>query len=247
MENIQSLQNPEIQTFIKKFSHLFVEVKKRLLFILTAFLASTTVGFIFYEKIIKILVNSLGLKDINIVFTSPFQFINLAISCGLTTGLIISLPILIYQILSFLKPALKVKEFKMITRFLPISTILFIFGFIFGAFMMKWQIEISLTHSISIGIGNVLDISKLLTTILMTSILMGIGFQFPIILTILLRLQIIKPKQLSDKRMVVYLCSFIFAIMLPPDSILADVLLSLPLIFMFELTLILHRVFKKSH
>ena len=110
---------------------------------------------------------------------------------------------------------------------------------------MKWQIEIFLNRSVSLGIGNILDISSLLTTVIITSALMGIGFQFPLVLLLLMRIGIIKPHQLSKARKWVYLGSFLFAILLPPDSILADVLLSLPLIILFEITLILNRIFER--
>ena len=134
----------------------------------------------------------------------------------------------------------------MLTTFLPFSIILFLIGFTFGIVVMKWQIEIFLARSISLGIGNILDISKLLSTVLLTSALMGIGFQFPIVLLLLIRIGVINRQQLSKKRKWVYLGSFIFTIFLPPDSILADIFLSLPLIFLFELTLILSRSIKRS-
>ena len=234
--------SPELKAIIDKYSPFFVEARKRIIFTLCVFAATTLVGFFVYEDIIRLLINVLGLKDINIVFTSPFQYINLAISCGITSGLILSLPLLIFQIMSFLKPALREKEYKIIVRLLPLCLVLFLFGFGFGALMMKWQIEIFLAKSVSIGIGSVLDISSLLTTILLTSALMGIGFQFPIVLLLLLKLGIINRDQLAGKRMWVYLGSFFFAILLPPDSILADIFLSLPLIVLFELTLLLSRV-----
>ena len=213
---------------------------------LSVFVAATLAGFVFYEKIIKILVDVLSLEGINIVFTSPFQFINLAISCGLVTGLVVVLPFLVAQILYFLRPALRRKEFRMVTRFLPFSIILFLFGFIFGIYIMKWQIEIFLARSIALGIGNILDISGLLTTVFLTSALMGIGFQFPLILLLLMRIGVIKHQQLSKKRPWVYLGSFVFTLFLPPDSILADVFLSLPLIILFEVTLILNRILKRK-
>jgi len=141
---------------------------------------------VFYEKIIKFLVSALSLEGINIVFTSPFQFINLAISCGISTGLIVVFPIIIGQVLLFLKPALQRKEFNILKRFIPFSLTLFLIGFAFGAIIMKWQIEIFLERSVSLGIGNILDISGLLTTVFLTSALMGIGFQFPIVLLLFL-------------------------------------------------------------
>jgi sec-independent protein translocase protein TatC len=108
---------------------------------------------------------------------------------------------------------------------------------------MKWQIEIFLAQSVSLGIGNMLDISRLLSVVMITSALMGVAFQTPIILLILLRLGIINRAKLAKARPWVYLGSFIFAILLPPDSILADILLTLPLVILFEFTLLLNRIF----
>jgi len=225
------------EALIAKYSPFLAEARKRLLFTFIVFAVASITGFTFYETIIKLLIDLLSLKGINLVFTSPFQFINLSIACGLTTGVVVILPLFMAQLLSFLKPALKRKEFSMVTRSLPLSILLFCIGFIFGAFIMKWQIEIFLDKSISLGIGNVLDISRLLTTVLLTSVLMGIGFQFPVVLFLLMKINLISRQQLKNKRLSVYLGSFIFAILLPADSILADVLLSLPLIILFELTL----------
>jgi sec-independent protein translocase protein TatC len=75
---------------------------------------------------------------------------------------------------------------------------------------------------------------------------MGLGFQFPIILYLLMKLGVIQPNHLHKWRKWVYLGSFIFAIMLPLDSVIADVLLTLPLIFLFELTLILYFIFGRK-
>lgn len=235
-------ESSEIKATIDKYSPFFAEARKRLVFTLCVFAAATLSGFFFYEKIIKFLINVLSLEGINIVFTSPFQFINLAFSTGIACGLIVSFPLLVAQILSFLKPALREKEFKMVIRLLPFSLLLFLTGLIFGFFIMKWQIAIFLDRAEALGIGNILDISRLLTTVLITSALMGIGFEFPILLTLLLRLGIVKRQKLSKSRKWIYLGSFVFAILLPADSILADILLALPLIILFELTLILSRV-----
>jgi sec-independent protein translocase protein TatC len=190
------------------------------------------------------MVNFLSLQGVNIVFTSPFQFINLAISSGVASGLVAAFPLIIVQFLSFLKPALRKKEYKMVINLLPFSIFLFLLGFTFGAIIMRWQVQIFLARSVSLGIGNVLDISHLLSVVIMTSAFMGVGFQFPIVLLILMFLGVIKRHHLSKQRPWVYLGSFIFALFLPPDSILADFILTLPLVILFELTLLLNRDFE---
>lgn len=247
VETVKPFDSPELTAIINQYSPFFKEIRRRLFVTLSVFTVATIAGFAFYEPIIKFLIDALSLKGINIVFTSPFQFINLAISCGVATGLVVVLPVFIAQTLSFLKPALRQKEYRIVVGWLPFSITLFLIGFTFGALIMKWQIEIFLSRSAALGIGNILDISRLLSTVLLTSALMGVGFQFPLILLALLRLGIINHQQLSRVRPWVYLGSFIFTIFLPPDSILADILLSLPLILLFELTLIVDHISRKRY
>ena len=240
MGNNKSSETSELNELISKYSPYLTEIKKRILFTLFFFAASTVIGFVFYENIIRFVIDILSLKGINIVFTSPFQFINLAISCGIATGLVLVFPLLIYQIFSFLRPALRGNEFKLLVGFLPFSIVLFLIGFSFGVFIMKWQIQLFLTKSVSLGIGNILDISRLISTVLLISV------QFPIILLLLTRIGIIKNSTLVKQRPWVYLGSIIFTILLPLDSILADALLALPLVILFELTIILNRILERK-
>lgn len=242
MEDKESAEASEVDALIAKYSPFLKEIRKRIIFTLIFFAISTIVGFVFYDKIIRFLIELLNLKGINIVFTTPFQFLNLAVSCGLATGLVLIFPLLIFQILSFLKPALRRTEFKMLIGFLPFSMVLFLGGFLFGVMIMKWQIQLSLEKSKLIGIGNILDINHLISTVLMVSVLMGLAFQLPIVLTFLVRLGIISYSGLSKQRIWAYLGSFVFAILLPPDSIIADLFLSLPTIILFELTLLVNKI-----
>lgn len=246
MDTIKSLKSPELTAIVTKYSPFLKEARKRLVYTFSVFVVAMLAGFIFYERIIKFFVDLLSLEGVNIVFTSPFQFINLAISCAVATGLVVVLPLIIVQVLWFLKPALRRKEFKMVVNFMPFSILLFLVGFGFGVIIMKWQIEIFLDRSLALGIGNILDVSGLLSTVLLTAALMGLGFQFPVILLLLMRIGIIKHQQLASKRPWIYLGAFIFTLFLPPDSILADILLSLPLIILYEITLFLNWTFQRK-
>jgi sec-independent protein translocase protein TatC len=244
VENITPITSPEFKATVDKYYSVLMELRKKIIITLIFFAFASIGGFLFYEQIIKFLIGLLSLDGINIVFTSPFQFINLAIDCGAASGLILTFPLLIIQVLSFLRPALREREYKLVVRIMPFSLVLFVAGFLFGALIMKWQIEIFLDKSVSLGIGNILDISNLLNTIILTSLLLGIGFQFPIVLLVLMRIGIVKRQHLSKYRLWVYLGSFIFAVLLPADSILADILLTLPLVILFEITLVLDRVLR---
>lgn len=230
-----------------KFFPFVVEIRRRLLFTFAIILAFSTLGFIYYERIIQFALKIFALEGVNIVFTSPFQFINLAITSSLLVGTITAFPLAIYQTLSFLKPALNKKEFKSILALLPLSVTLFVGGFLFGIVIMRYVLRLFYERSTNLNVGNFLDISSLLSQILVTSIAMGIAFQFPIILTILIKLKVIKYKAVESQRIPAYIASIVFAALLPPTDILSLVLMTLPLIFLFEFTLILNKVFLKAH
>jgi len=236
-----------VEKTVQLYFPFLMEVRRRLLFTFSVFLIASILGFFYYEPIIRFVISLINLEGVNIVFTSPFQFVNLAISSAFLVGTAVSFPLITFQVLSFLKPALKPQEFKLIIALLPLIIILFIFGFIFGFFIMRYVINLFYAKSLELEIGNLLDISSLLSQILMTSSLMGIAFQYPIVLTLLLRFKVVKLKVIEHQRPFIYLIILIFAAFLPPTDILSLVLLSLPLAILFETTLLLNRVLLKAH
>jgi len=235
-----------IQENINRYFPLLSEVRKRLLFVVAIFLLFGVVGFFYYEKIIVFIIKLIDLGEVNIVFTSPFQFLNLAVSSSLLIATIATIPILIYQLLIFLRPALKVKEYRSVIAFLPLSIFLFIGGFAFGFLMMRYVVSIFYSKSLELNIGNMLDISKLLSQILITSSLMGIAFQYPIAMSLLMRFKIVSLETFVKQRPIAYIIAISFAAFMPPTDILSLILLTLPLILLFEITLFLNRILRKG-
>ena len=231
---------------LNRYFPLLSEVRKRILFVVSIFFLFGIFGFFYYEKIITFIIGLLDLNGVNIVFTSPFQFLNLAMSSSLSVGLIVTIPLLIYQILVFLKPALKAKEYRSVVTLLPVSIFLFIGGFVFGFVMMKYVVVLFYSKSVELNIGNMLDISNLLSQILVTSALMGVAFQFPIVMSLLMDFKIVSHKMFSSQRPIAYLIAIVFAALMPPTDILSMTLLALPLVVLFELTLLLNRIFRKG-
>jgi len=208
---------------------------------------AASVGFIKYESIVRLILKIFKLDGVNIVFTSPFQFMELAISSAFAVGIVVVLPLIIFQVLSFIRPALKPKEFRMVLFIIPLSIILFLFGFSIGALMMRYVVELFYEKSQELNIGNFLDISRLLSQIIVTSALMGIAFEFPIVITLLIKLNIIKLKAIQKQRMVAWGVAVFFAALLPPTDIFSLVMLTAPLIILFEMTLILNKYVFKSN
>lgn len=229
----------------EKYLPFLLEIRRRLFFLIALFLIASTVGFIYYEKIIKFILTVFHFKGVNIVFTSPFQFINLAIQSSLLIGLIVIFPFIVSQIIAFLRPALRPKEYKTLLFLLPLSIVLFLAGFVYGVMIMRYTLELFYEKSLAIGVGNFLDVSAFLSSTLTTASLLGLSFEFPLVLTFLLRSKVVKYHAIAKNRPFVYVFALIFAALLPPTDLLSLIFLFLPLVFLFELTLLLHKVLRK--
>jgi len=238
---------PNLPANLTRYVPYLLEIRKRLLFAVSLFVVAAMVGFIYYERIITFILTFFSLKGVNIVFTSPFQFFTLALNCGLVIGVIVVIPVLIYQLLSFLKPALLPREYRLVITILPLAVVLFVGGFMYGATMMKYVVQIFYQTSVRLQIGNILDVERFLSNVLITGLLMAIAFLFPIVMTILMQLKIVKHKMFAGQRQWAYMIGVVFVILLPPPDLVSDVILFAPLAVLFELTLILNRVFLKTH
>jgi len=241
------MANPLIYSKEGKFYPYLLEIRKRLLFVGSIFVVATIVGFFLYQNLVTFFLGFFSLKGVNIVFTTPFQFVTLALNCGLIVGVVATVPVLIFQLLSFLKPALQKREYRIIVNILPLALVLVAAGFIYGVFIMKFMVQIFYQASVSLRIGNVLDIEKFLSNVLLTGLLMGVAFLFPIVMTILMLLKIIKHSFFDNNRLYAYLIFIVFVILLPPPDLLSDLVLFIPLVILFELTLVLNRIFLKTH
>lgn len=227
----------ENQNKLNVYFPFLIEIRRRIITIFLVFSFAAIVGVVFYEKIVTLFISLLDLKGATIIFTSPFEYMNLSINCGVVVGVIITLPLIISQLINFFKPAMTKKEFKTFKNVIPLSLILFVAGFAVGFIMMKYVGVLSYNTSLKLGISSYLNISSLLSTVLVTSSLMGLAFQFPIVLIFLIRFKIVSYKLISEKRIVAYILAIIFAAVMPPTDILSLFLLTLPLVILYEIVL----------
>ena len=238
---MDTLEGLNLESAAVRYMPYLLEIKKRLLFLSAVFLVTCGIGFIYYQKIILFVLNLYNLNEINITFTSPFQFINLAIQSGMIVGLSLTLPLILHQILSFLRPALHKAEYGLLIKFLPLSLVLFAIGFSFGGWIMKLIIEVYAKQTSQLQIQNMWDINSFLSQILFTSLLLGVILQFPIVMTMLVRFGIIPHAVMAKQRRIAYAIILIIDILLPPTDLLSMVLIFIPLAFIYELTLSLNK------
>ena len=223
----------------------FQELRKRLIRSIIAVAIATMLSFIFYEWILHILI--LPAQGIQLIFIELTEMIGTIMRVCLASGLILSMPYIVFQGMMFISPALTRKEKKYVYLILPWIGLMFIAGVVFGYFILippATKFLITFGSDIAtpqIKIGNYISIiSRLLLAI-------GFVFELPVVTTFLSRIGVITPKWLASKRKVAIICAFILAAIITPTfDPINQSLVAVPLIILYEMSIWLAKLVQRK-
>ena len=158
------------------------ELRQRLIKGVIAVVVASIISFIFFKPIFYYLILPAG--DINLVYIEMTEMIGTIMKVCLTSGVILAMPYLTYQLLMFVSPALTRKEKKYVYFILPWIALMFVGGVAFGYFILippATRFLITFGSDIAtpqIKIGNYISIvSRLLLAI-------GLAFEMPVVTTL---------------------------------------------------------------
>lgn len=226
---------------IKKFLPYVEVLKRKIYWTAIVFAVVFIFGFLSTGPVIKFFVSAFYIKGVTIATTSPFQLTDLAVDLGIFFAFVVTIPMMIFQIYHFIFPGLTKKEKRVFMSSIPVCLILFLIGFIFGASILFFSFKLLALVNESLGVQNIWTISSYLSEIFITSSLLGLLFQFPLVLTALIKLKVIKYSALKKKRRLAWFLVFIIVSILPPTDGLSLIAMSVPLILLYEVTVLINR------
>lgn len=189
------------------------EFRNRLIISLVALVVTTGLSMPFAEKALVILVSPLTQKPQAL---DPTTTIVQYFKVGLVGGVAMAMPVILYEIIAFLMPALTRRERRYLFFFLPLGTLLFTGGILFGAYV---ALPISLRFLQSFGqsfaeIQYTLEsYISFVTTLLLA---LGLGFQTPLVIFFLAKLGIVNYRMLLKNTRWAFLITAILAAVLTP-------------------------------
>jgi len=216
------------------------DLRHRLYRVVILFAIFFLVGFLSTGMILKKLLAIIHLGQVTITTSSPFQFADLAMDFGFFLAIIVCVPYIIYSFYIFIVPALTKNEKIKLLKSVPFSIGLFIIGFSYGFFILYYTLDLLASINISLGIANFWNISQFLSEIFITSALLGLVFEFPIFLTLLIKLRIITLQTLKNNRRIAYFMIFVLVSLLPPTDGLSLIAMASPLVLLYEVTVLLN-------
>ncbi|MTA27478.1 MAG: twin-arginine translocase subunit TatC, partial [Actinobacteria bacterium] len=214
------------------------ELRSRLIRSALAVVAGMMVVLAFYEPVLDFLrqpYDNLCQRRPDLVsncdfFTlGPLEGFNARLRISLYGGLILALPVVLWQIWRFVVPALHAKEKKYAIPFVLSSVVLFVVGGFFAYFTLDKGLEWLISWSGS-DVQQAFQISKYVSFVGLMMAAFGIGFEFPVLLVFLQLVGVLRPRQLVDGwRVAVMLIVVLAAVITPSGDPITLALLSVPL------------------
>ncbi|MBW2983575.1 twin-arginine translocase subunit TatC [Candidatus Woesearchaeota archaeon] len=219
------------------------ELRSRLIPVIIIILVFFVLGTLVSGKVIDFVNDDLMNEHVKLISITPLEFMLTKIKVGLLVSVIISSPVIVYQALTFAKPALKKRERSMMRFVLPSFVLLFLIGIAFAYFIFLPVAIFFLTRFSEGLIYNLWSINRFYSFIFVTCLSAGLIFQLPLLMLVLKKLNIIDIEFLKTKRSHVYVSIFVLAALLTPPDVVTQVLIGLPLILLYELSLAVMKLF----
>ena len=240
-------------SFVGHLTELRSRLIKSFIFLLAAFILC----YIFSEEIYSFLVKpySNAINDNNLdrrlIFTALHEAFLTYLKVAFFASFFITSPIFLTQIWKFVAPGLYKNEKEALLPYLVATPLLFILGGVLVYYLiMPLAIKFFLTFE-TIGNANSIPIqleakvNEYLSLIMRLIFAFGISFQLPVILSLLARIGIIDSVYLKTRRKYVVVIIFaVAAILTPPDPV-TQIGLALPLLILYELSILTVKIIEK--
>ncbi|KUO66342.1 MAG: preprotein translocase subunit TatC [Gracilibacter sp. BRH_c7a] len=219
----------------------FKELRKVLLISAYAIAFGTVIGWIFSDMLYRFLAQPMvGIEEVSFITTTPMEPILVKLKISLVAGIIVALPIIFWQIWSFVLPALQKNERKYLYFIVPSSIILFLSG---AGFAFYFVLPIGLNFLMFVGGGAVestpfVTKSSYLGFILTFILSFGIVFQLPVVLLLLIRLGILAPQTLAKYRKYAFFIIIVLAVIISPTpDLMTQLLMVGPMYMLYEISI----------
>lgn len=223
------------------------ELRMRLIKIVTAVLVGTVGAYFFRHEILRFLqvpIQSV-LQDESLRFFTLMEPFIVHIKVAVYSGVFFSVPVILYQIWMFVVPGLLPKERKYLLPFIFMGSVFFLIGAALSYFIILpygTQFFINFAPELQPTI----NISNYISFCIRLILVFGFVFQLPLILVLLSKIGLISSDSLSRWRKYAYLLFFVFGALLTPPDPLTQALMAISLICMYEVSVVLSRLFGRK-
>jgi sec-independent protein translocase protein TatC len=215
------------------------ELRRCVTIVLVSWIACSIACFSFAEQIFALLlapaVDALAVSNGTLQAIAPGEIFFTYMKSAILAGFIIDLPIVFWQLWSFIAPGLYANEKKFVWPFVLASTLLFAGGAIFGysqVFPLVFTFFNSFSNEFVESAWTMNEVFKLTTRLFLA---FGVAFELPLLVFFLAISGILSASQLLRGTPYAVLIIFVAAAVLTPPDVVSQVLLGVPMVVLYLL------------
>ncbi len=225
------------------------ELRKRLITCFVAVGIGFLISYGFKEKLFQVLTRPLvGVMNAGdkLIFTGLPEAFFTYLKVAFLSGLIMATPVIFYQFWMFVAPGLYNREKRMMFPIVFLSSLFFIGGALFGYFIVfpfGFKFFLGFASNIIQPLPSMREYLSFASKLLLA---FGLVFELPLVITFLARLGMISVDFLKKNRKYALLLFFVAAAILTPPDVVTQIMMALPLILLYEISIIGATIFGKK-
>jgi sec-independent protein translocase protein TatC len=186
--------------------------------------------------------------DVELLPISWFAPLEVYLFVSLGLAVIVSSPVIMYQLYKFINPALHQSERRLVYPFVIAFTGLFLFGVALGYLLViPATIRAMVMFTGLLNLTPTYAFAEFFSVVMTTLILCGFIFTFPIYVVLLVKLGIVSTEQIKKSRKYIYLGAVILIALIDPEpSLVTEITLIIPIIVLMEISLLIGRRYEKQ-
>ena len=226
------------------FTEHLAELRKRIIRSLIAIGICGAVGFVLSVDIFELMRQPLG-DEVSLQTLTPIEGFTTKLSIALHVGIFLGLPVILYQMMMFVMPALKPRERSVVLGGLLASGFLTIAGLTVAFLLVLPKVFPVLQKFVPPGVVVDYQYEKYVSIVFRFLIAFAVGFQFPIVMVSMVHLGVVPVRFfVKNAKYVLILILAVSAMFTPPD-VISQVLMAVPLFGLYILSLGVAYVFRK--
>jgi sec-independent protein translocase protein TatC len=225
------------------------ELRRRLIVCFVAVGIGFVLSYGFKEKLFQILTRPLiGVMETGdkLIFTGLPEAFFTYLKVAFLSGIILATPIIFYEFWMFVAPGLYDKEKRLMLPIVFLSTLFFLGGSFFGYFIVfpfGFKFFLGFASEIIRPLPSMREYLSFASKLLLA---FGVVFELPLIITFLAKLGIVSVCFLKKNRKYAVLLFFVGAAILTPPDVVTQIMMALPLMLLYEISIVGARIFGKK-
>ena len=248
------MENEKQETFVSHLSELRSRLIKSFIFLIISFL----ICYYFSENIYAFLVKPYSSAviesglDRRLIFTALHEAFLTYLKVAFFAAFFITSPVFLTQIWKFIAPGLYKNEKKAILPYLISTPVLFIFGgclvyYLIMPLAINFFLSFeSVANGENIPIQLEAKVNEYLSLVMRLIFAFGLSFQLPVVLSLLARIGVLDSEYLKKRRKYVVVIIFAIAAVLTPPDPITQIGLALPLLILYELSILAVKIIEKK-